>query len=109
MTTLPHVSEPTFDPEVLKFDLPVLAVFVAEWSTASKKQLADLAPLAAAHADRLKVVEIDIDDNPTIVSRYRILQAPTLLLFKNGLEVARLTGPAAPDRIEEMIAPFLKR
>ncbi|RME71854.1 MAG: thiol reductase thioredoxin [Chloroflexi bacterium] len=106
---LVNVTDNSFDAQVAKCDIPVLALFSAKWSKPSQTVAGYLSGIAADYAGRVKVVELDIDDNPTIVSRYRILQAPTLLLFKNGLEVARLTGPAAPDRIEEMIAPFLKR
>ena len=106
MTSLTNVSDFSFDPEVLKCDIPVLANFWAEWSTPAQQMKPVLEQLAAAHSQQVKVVNVEIEANPTVTSGYNVLNIPTLILFKNGQEVARLTSPQDQSTILAAIQPY---
>ncbi len=106
MASLTNVTDFSFDPEVLKCDIPVLANFWAEWSAPARQLQPQLEQLSAAHAQQMKVVNVDIESNPTVTSTYNVLNLPTLLLFKNGQELLRLTGPQQQDAILAAIQPY---
>ncbi|GAB4424375.1 MAG: thioredoxin TrxA [Anaerolineae bacterium] len=106
MASLTNVTDFSFDPEVLKCDIPVLAHFWAEWSGPARQLLPRLEQLAAAHGQQVKVVNVEIESNPTVTSAYNVLTLPTLLLFKNGQELVRLAGPQEPDAILAAIQPY---
>ncbi len=86
------VSEQTFDQEVLKADLPVLADFWADWCGPCRMLAPVLEDLAREYDGTLKFAKVDVDDNPNLAIRYNILSIPTLGLFKNGMLVARMVG-----------------
>lgn len=106
MASLTNVTDFSFDPEVLKCDIPVLANFWAEWSVPARQLQSLLEQLAAEHSQQVKVVNVDIEDNPTVTSTYNVLNIPTLLLFKNGLELVRLSGPQSQESILAAIQPY---
>ena len=69
--------------------------------------VSQLVQLAADYQDRLKIVELDIEANPTITSKYNVLNVPTLILFKFGQEVARFGGAISTAELLEQVSPFL--
>ena len=106
MASLTNVTDFSFDPEVLKCDIPVLANFWAAWSGLAQQLQPQLEQLAAAHTQQVKVVNVDIEDNPTVTSTYNVLNLPTLVLFKNGQELVRLTGSQDGASILAAIQPY---
>ena len=106
MTSLTNVTDFSFDPEVLKCDIPVLTNFWAEWSVPAQQLQPQLEQLATAHIEQVKVVNVEIEANPTVTSNYNVLNLPTLILFKNGQEVARLTGPQDKESVLAAIRPY---
>lgn len=104
---LVHVTDNSFDAQVAKCDIPVLALFSAEWSKPSQTVAGYLSGIAADYAGRVKVVELDIDANPTVASMYNVLNVPTLILFKFGQEVERMAGGITAPEILERITPYL--
>ncbi|MGQ0551569.1 MAG: thioredoxin [Armatimonadota bacterium] len=87
-----HVTDHTFESEVLKADLPVLADFWAEWCGPCRMIAPIVEDLAGEYAGRVKVVKVDVDENPHLAIDYQIMSIPTLALFKNGELVDRLIG-----------------
>jgi len=79
-----HVSDETFDPEVLKSDIPVLVDYWAEWCGPCKAIAPVLEEVAKEYDGRLKVAKLNVDDNAEVPRRYNIRGIPTLMLFKNG-------------------------
>ena len=90
-----HVSDASFEEDVLKSDTPVLVDFWAEWCAPCKMIAPALDEIAAEMGDKVKVVKINIDDNPSTPAKYGVRGIPTLMLFKGG-EVASQQVGAAP-------------
>ena len=107
MADLVAVTDNSFDAEVLKCDIPVLTEFLADWSAPAQALAAQLAEIAAEYEGRLKVVDLDIEVNPLVTSSYNVLNIPTLILFKFGQEVTRVTGVISKAGVLETVLPFL--
>ncbi len=107
MTTAVHVTDNSFDPEVLKCDIPVLANFWAEWAGPSQNIETNLDIIGARYPGRLKIVQLDLEANPVTTNQYNVLHLPTLILFKHGLEVERISGIMDRDAILEKVTPHL--
>jgi thioredoxin 1 len=106
MNALVNVTDYSFDPQVLKCDIPVLADFWAEWCEPCKAIEGCLQEIAAEHPEQVKVVKLDIESNPTVTANYNVLTIPTLILFKNGQEVLRLNGAPTKQALLEQISPY---
>jgi thioredoxin 1 len=100
----PTVSDKTFDQEVLQSAEPVLVDFFAEWCGPCKAMAPALEQVASEMKGKLKVVKLDVDQNPTVTSKYGIRAMPTLLIFKNGKVAAQHVGALVQKRrLEEWI------
>jgi thioredoxin 1 len=83
----PFVSDATFEKEVLQSSEPVIVDFFAEWCGPCKAMAPALEAVATELKGKVKVVKIDVDQNPATTGKYRIRAMPTLMVFKDG-EVA---------------------
>lgn len=92
-----EVTDATFDEEVLRAGLPVLVEFTADWCGPCRQLAPVLSAVAAQESDRIKVVQLDVDANPGITSRYAVLSMPTLMVFHAGEPVKSMVG-ARPKR-----------
>ena len=92
MSALPRVSDSSFDQEVLKSDLPVLVDFSAEWCGPCKSLAPIVESLAEEYNGRVKFVQLDIDENRQTPTSFGIMAVPTLILFKGGEVVDKVTG-----------------
>lgn len=101
-----EVSDDSFDGEVLQSPLPVLADFWAPWCGPCKA-VAPLLEELAAENPNLRVVKVNVDDNPKTAERYNVRAIPTLILFRNG-EVADTKMGASPKKdLEEFVRAAL--
>ncbi|MFN2505564.1 MAG: thioredoxin [Acidimicrobiales bacterium] len=100
MTPLEANDISTFDATVLHADRPVVVDFWAPWCGPCRLVAPELDALAAAHGDRLHVVKVNVDANPTVALRYGIQGIPTIGLFRGGKLVATSVG-AKPRRAIE--------
>lgn len=87
-----HVTDATFDQEVLKSPTPVLIDFWAPWCGPCRAIAPIIDELAGTYAGRLKVVKINVDDNPETPSRYGVRGIPNLLIVKNGQVKDQIIG-----------------
>lgn len=92
-----HVSDASFDTDVLKSTQPVLVDFWAEWCGPCKSIAPALEEIAQELDGKLKVVKVDIDRNAATPKKYGIRGVPTLMLFKDGQVAATKVG-AEPKR-----------
>lgn len=98
-----HISDDSFETDVLKSNQPVLLDFWAEWCGPCKAIAPKLEELAKNYAGKLKIAKINVDENQDTPTRYSIRGIPTLILFKNGQVVDKLVGNHPSESIEELI------
>ncbi len=107
MSPLREVTTSSFESEVLQAERPVLVEFTAEWCAPCKQLKPVLEELARDWAGAVDVVEFDVDKDPQMAVRYRVLGVPTMILFVNGEAKARLTGFKPKKAIVKKFAPHL--
>ncbi len=98
-----HLSDDSFENEVLKSSVPVLVDYWAEWCGPCKMIAPVLDEIASEYADRLKVAKLNIDDNPNTPPRYGIRGIPTLMLFKDGEVEATKVGAVSKSQLTAFI------
>jgi len=102
-----EITKANFTEEVLKVDKPVLVDFWAEWCMPCKLIVPVLDDLNRELNDKLKIVKVDVDNNPEISMNYSVRSIPTLMLFKNGEVVEQLIGAVPKKTILDRIKPFI--
>jgi thioredoxin 1 len=98
-----HTTDSDFDNDVLRSDQPVLLDFWAEWCGPCKMIAPILDQLADEFGERLKIVKLNIDENPQTPPRYNIRSIPTLLLFSNGSVAAQQVGAVSKAQLEAFL------
>jgi thioredoxin 1 len=88
----PFVSDADFEKEVLRSSEPVVVDFFAEWCGPCKAMAPALEQVATELKGKVKVVKLDVDQNPDITQKYRIQAMPTLMVFKDGNVVNQKVG-----------------
>jgi thioredoxin 1 len=102
-----HITDSSFDAEVLKSDLPVLTDFWAEWCGPCKMIAPILEEIAEEYAGRIKITKMDVDQNNRMAMQFGVQSIPTLVLFKNGQAVEQLVGAMPRERLLSRILPHL--
>jgi thioredoxin 1 len=97
------VTDSTFEPEVIKDSQPVLVDFWAPWCGPCRAIAPVLEELAKEFENKVKIVKMNVDENPSTPSKYGIRAIPTLILFKNGDVVGQVTGAVSKSNLKEMI------
>src|SRR5262249_7733308 len=97
------VSDANFESEVLKSSEPVVVDFWAEWCGPCKMIAPALEEIAGSLAGKVKIVKLNVDENPATASKYGIMSIPTLMLFKNGELASRQIGAAPKAKLEQWI------
>jgi thioredoxin 1 len=107
MTEITKLSGATFQSEVLGSELPVLVDFTAVWCGPCKMLDPLVKQLAEEWSGKVKVVKLDVDDDPQPSIDYQVMSVPTLMLFKNGKPVERLSGYQPKDRLVKKFGPHI--
>lgn len=92
-----------FDAQVLQSELPVLVDYWAEWCAPCKAIAPVLDELAEEYRDRLRVVKVNVEQEPQIVRQYGVRSQPMLMLFKNGLVEAQKVGVLSKSQLKAFI------
>jgi len=98
-----HTSDSTFERDVLNADSPVLLDFWAEWCAPCKMIAPILDAIAEEYKGRLRVVKLNIDENPQTPPKYNIRSIPTLLLFRDGSVAAQQVGAVSKAQLQSFI------
>jgi thioredoxin 1 len=101
-------STETFDDLVLRADKPVLVDFWAEWCGPCRALAPILDQIAEEHGDKIKIVKVNVDDNPELGSRYRVTSLPMMKVIVQG-EVAKTIPGVKPKHVLEFeLADFIQ-
>ena len=101
--TVGKVSDANFETEVLKSTSPVVVDFWAEWCGPCRMIAPALEEIAGAMGDKVKIVKLNVDENPATAQKYGIMSIPTLMMFKNGQLASRQVGAAPKQKLEQWI------
>lgn len=107
MALIGDVTDQDFESRVLQAEAPVLVDFWAEWCVPCHMVSPVVEEIGREKAESLQVAKLNIDDNPDATRKYGVMSIPSLILFKNGREVARVVGARGKDALLKEIDPHL--
>lgn len=98
-----EITDNIFDEEVVEADLPVLVDFWAPWCGPCKAVGPILEELSNEYSDKMKFVKLNVDENPEIAEKYRIMSIPTIKIFKKDKIVEDLVGFKSKTEFKKII------
>jgi thioredoxin 1 len=96
-------SDASFESDVLKSAEPVVVAFWAEWCGPCRMIAPALEEISGQVGDKVKIVKLNVDENPNTAAKYGIMSIPTLLMFKNGEIFSRQVGAAPKQKLQQWI------
>lgn len=102
-----HVSDDSFDQDVIQSDKPVLVDYWAEWCGPCKMIAPILDEVAGQFGEKLQVAKMNVDENRTVPAKFGIRGIPTLMLFKNGQLAATRVGAMSKAQLTEFVTQNL--
>jgi thioredoxin 1 len=107
MANVQAVTDQSFQKEVLEADKPTIIDFWAEWCAPCRQIAPIISELASQYGDRVKIVKMDIDENPNTPGKYGVRAIPTILAFKNGNVVQQIQGARPKADFVKMVDGLL--
>jgi thioredoxin 1 len=101
------VTDQDFEERVLGSERPVLVDFWAEWCVPCHMVSPVVEEIGRDKGDDLQVAKLNIDENPAVTRKYGVMSIPTLMLFKDGQEIARVVGARGKDALLKEIDPHV--
>jgi thioredoxin 1 len=102
-----HLTDASFQKDVLQSSKPVLVDFTATWCGPCRMIAPIVEELAKEYAGKAVIGKVDVDENPETSMNYGIRSVPTLLIFKNGQVVDQIIGAVGKDRIVAKLQPHI--
>jgi thioredoxin 1 len=96
-------TDATFEQDVLKASEPVVVDFWAEWCGPCRTIAPALEEISKSLGGKVKIVKLNVDENPGVAAKYGIMSIPTLMMFKNGELASRQVGAAPKQKLEQWI------
>ena len=106
MTDIAQLTQDTFESQIAD-TTPTLVDFWAEWCAPCRAVAPILEEIAKEKGDALRVVKLNVDENPDVTQRLGVMSIPTLILFAAGEEKARIVGARAKEQLLKDIEPHL--
>jgi len=97
------VTDASFELDVLKATGPVVVDFWAEWCGPCRMIAPALEEISVSLGEKVKIVKLNVDENPGIAAKYGIMSIPTLMIFKNGEMASRQVGAAPKQKLEQWV------
>jgi thioredoxin 1 len=97
------VTDANFESDVLNSSTPVVVDFWAEWCGPCRMIAPALEEIAGQVGDKVKIVKLNVDENPKTAAKYGIMSIPTLMMFKNGEIASRQVGAAPKQKLQQRI------
>ena len=107
MSDTKEVTDETFAEEVLNSKDTIMVDFWAEWCGPCRAVSPILDQIASEHSDKIKIVKLNVDDNPQMAMKYQITSIPAMKVFRNGEVVKTVIGAKPKPAIEADLAEFL--
>ncbi len=101
--SLVHITDSTFDADVIKSETPVLVDFWAEWCGPCKMIAPILDELASEFEGKVKIAKLDVDANPQVARQFNVRSIPTLMLFAGGDLAAQHVGAASKQQLKQFL------
>ena len=102
-----HVTDTSFDEEVLRSDVPVLVDYWAQWCAPCRMIAPILDEISDEYKSKLKVAKLNIDENPLTPPKYGIRGIPTLMMFKEGNVEATKVGALSKSQLAAFISRYI--
>ncbi len=103
-----HLSDDTFQKEVLESDKPVMVDFWASWCGPCLALAPIIDEIAETYSDKIKICKLNVDENQKTAMQYGIKGIPTILFFKNGQVVEQSVGLVPKDYLEDLIKKVIE-
>jgi thioredoxin 1 len=107
MSNAKTVGDQDWETEVLKSETPVLVDFWAEWCGPCRMVGPVVEEIADEHQGTLKVLKLNVDENPEVTRRYRVMSIPTLMVFSGGDERKRIVGARGKSQLLAEMQEFI--